>query len=940
MAQAHQKFGGVIGDTAWQIMQGALNTAKIPMKYLTGERQPGDYEQATRDALEVVPYAMGGGVGAPRGALGSGPVRPAITAPTNLGRGYAVIPPSAPGGQWLLRDPKGGLSWHSSQDAAVARVPGAQIPAPAAPPPGAPPPTLSPGGALSSRGPDIRIPDPIRTYHGSPHDFAPEPGAPHGRFDINKIGSGEGNQVFSRGLYTAEAEGVGKTYRDMTTPAVPPGHPQYSYILAKNALNKAIDDGLTGAAAKQAALKDLRIRADRYPGDTVSQSLREPMDYAIKNFDELVKPQGKMYEVNLHAKPDDYLHWDRSLSDQPQLKDKLQSVIDNKLAPDGSAKYMASRPDSTGQNVYRALSDELGGDAAASQALNDAGIPGVRYLDQGSRTGGLDVPGATHNYVSFDPRYMEIVRKYGMAGLIAGGGGAVAATTGSGEAKAAPMAAPGGRFGVVPGAAAPQQNPNTQQVMFGGEQAAVRLGTSAETPAWVKSAAPPASGPGMPVEAAKDLADKGVSGRDVFYQTGWFRGADGTWQWVLPDAQAKLNTGQFDTSPATPAEVIIKPYTSASGQQRPGYTRPAKPETLTLKPSAETRTLPDVLDHPELYNAYPELRTATVERLPPDKDGGGLIAAYDRTDNKVMLSANRSEPEIVSTLLHEMQHGVQKFEGMAPGGSDSMFLPVGYYDRLDAAREGIKQARDATAKIIDPDTADSLTNLLIEKWVHNDNTPANNEAIDWYKRKLPSKDYNALVEAVSAMYPVQLDKDRAYTRYQNLVGETQSRKVQTEYETGNYNQYPPDMPNFAPPEQQIIRQRGKYGTDLTPGRQYQEVDHDPFVPPAEAGSPMTLTPTEGDPWKFNYTEHPGDPFAMPDSSNYQLPAQQQMPLPVVPAQPTAALSPSGPDSGDANLKWSWGNEYAAPAPNNPADPQNIALNITQPQDYPNYAQAY
>jgi hypothetical protein len=56
--------------------------------------------------------------------------------------------------------------------------------------------------------------------------------------------------------------------------------------------------------------------------------------------------------------------------------------------------------------------------------MQAAGIPGIRYLDQGSRGAGQ----GTHNYVVFDPATIEILRKYGLAGLIAGGGAAAAGT--------------------------------------------------------------------------------------------------------------------------------------------------------------------------------------------------------------------------------------------------------------------------------------------------------------------------------------------------------------------------------------------------------------------------------------------------------------------------------------------------------------------------------
>ena len=40
----------------------------------------------------------------------------------------------------------------------------------------------------------------IRAYHGSPHDFD--------RFDMSKIGTGEGAQAYGHGLYLAESPAV------------------------------------------------------------------------------------------------------------------------------------------------------------------------------------------------------------------------------------------------------------------------------------------------------------------------------------------------------------------------------------------------------------------------------------------------------------------------------------------------------------------------------------------------------------------------------------------------------------------------------------------------------------------------------------------------------------------------------------------------------------
>ena len=71
--------------------------------------------------------------------------------------------------------------------------------------------------------------------------------------------------------------------------------------------------------------------------------------------------------------------------------------------------------------MYRARENGAAApDAVASQMLNEAGVPGIRYLDARSR-GAKGEP--THNAVVFNPATMEIIRRYGLAGLMLGGGG-------------------------------------------------------------------------------------------------------------------------------------------------------------------------------------------------------------------------------------------------------------------------------------------------------------------------------------------------------------------------------------------------------------------------------------------------------------------------------------------------------------------------------------
>jgi hypothetical protein len=109
---------------------------------------------------------------------------------------------------------------------------------------------------------------------------------------------------------------------------------------------------------------------------------------------------GKMYEVNINAEPEHFLDWDKPLNKQSgHVKDALSGILPEELinSPSGRAFHVD------------ASSDE------DIKALREAGIPGIKYLDAGSRAAGK----GTSNYVVFDDKLIDIIKKYGIAGLIA-----------------------------------------------------------------------------------------------------------------------------------------------------------------------------------------------------------------------------------------------------------------------------------------------------------------------------------------------------------------------------------------------------------------------------------------------------------------------------------------------------------------------------------------
>jgi hypothetical protein len=230
----------------------------------------------------------------------------------------------------------------------------------------------------------------VRAYHGSPHDF--------NRFDLSKIGTGEGAQAYGHGLYFAENEDIARHYRDAL--ANPP------LFGVKNAVRRA------------------------------------------QGLDPLPRPgPGHMYEVNIRANPDQFLDWDKPLREQPEavrrlagwspdadaqyraaLKDETDRLYDELMGgPSFVSSQMPPRPagaapmDWTGAQFYES-SKLVPGDyrdkVAATERLREAGVPGIKYLDAGSRNDGE----GSRNYVVFDDKLIDILRKYGIPLMAAGTG--------------------------------------------------------------------------------------------------------------------------------------------------------------------------------------------------------------------------------------------------------------------------------------------------------------------------------------------------------------------------------------------------------------------------------------------------------------------------------------------------------------------------------------
>lgn len=262
----------------------------------------------------------------------------------------------------------------------------------------------------------------MNVFHGTPNLFKPEPGFPQGRPRLDKMGTGEGAQAYGRGFYSAESRGVGSDYRDMLAP--PPGVRVSGKPITAFKFANALSDKV---ASKYPEMPVEEVK--RHSGNAAriifnrAQELKELNDYdnvfmrafldrQSKNDDDLSKifrvardempaatwseETGILYKLDIpDADAAKFLDYDAPLSVQPKV---VQDAI-TKLG------FMPDTPDKlAGGDVWFRMRQQLG-EQGAADAMREAGVPGLRYKDAGSRGKG-DSDG-TRNFVVWDQDVLD-----------------------------------------------------------------------------------------------------------------------------------------------------------------------------------------------------------------------------------------------------------------------------------------------------------------------------------------------------------------------------------------------------------------------------------------------------------------------------------------------------------------------------------------------------
>lgn len=165
------------------------------------------------------------------------------------------------------------------------------------------------------------------------------------------------------------------------------------------------------------------------------------------------------------------------------------------------------------------------------------------------------------------------------------------------------------------------------------------------------------------LSVARKMEEEKKDAKAIKMATGWERGADGKWRYEIPDAKIK------DTMDVGGGQ-IVKRY-----------------EDDMLWNGGK---LSDVIDAPELFKAYPQLKGVRIDTdaIMNDMPSHG---EYDSKTNTITIHAD--ELKYMNDILnHEIQHAIQGIEGFAAGGSPTTIRGE-VKKRFNEVTKQIKQLR-------------------------------------------------------------------------------------------------------------------------------------------------------------------------------------------------------------------------------------------------------
>lgn len=272
---------------------------------------------------------------------------------------------------------------------------------------------------------------------------------------------------------------------------------------------------------------------------------------------------------------------------------------------------------------------------------------------------------------------------------------------------------------------------------------------------------------------ASQMAKKGASPQEIWQTTGSVKGPDGQWRQEISDEMSKFNPAkdiqskkqQIETDIAANKEMldVVKQRGKEAKDLFPKELTQAKKELKNQTeemqqsvsqhygygsdPRMSGNYANVALEHPALFEAYPELKSRIVYQGRKSGDDGMYGSLYG---NQIDVTSKGLLNDPRSTTLHEVQHAIQDVEGFGVGGNTRDFAKMRY--------EANQQIGDLNNKMSE------VVKLM------------DSPSIAKQDKEILRNQYEDLMnERMSLVQQAQIDPMEAY---RSLMGEAESRLTQ------------------------------------------------------------------------------------------------------------------------------------------------------------------
>ena len=206
------------------------------------------------------------------------------------------------------------------------------------------------------------------------------------------------------------------------------------------------------------------------------------------------------------------------------------------------------------------------------------------------------------------------------------------------------------------------------------------------------------------LEKAMELEKDGTDSEKIRKETGWFKGYDGKWRFEIDNSELEFKTDieknraaaiELAKMKAKSAEIEWKIVndTATEAEENEYYSLDEKMVQLR-----KWQKLSDVINHPKLFKAYPQLKDVNVYYEISSLNRG----LYSSNGNVIMLNPMHTIDEQKEAIIHEIQHAIQGIENFANGSNLEYWKNLGYSDEEAMAMyyntAGEREARDASAR--------------------------------------------------------------------------------------------------------------------------------------------------------------------------------------------------------------------------------------------------